>query len=114
SVPSVWEKVAGLAGGSVDELARRTGGRLRMCVSGGAGLKPEVKDFYHRAGVLILEGYGLTECSPTLTLNYPGAFRFDSVGKPLPSVEIRLADDGEILARGGNIFAGYHKDPEAT
>jgi long-chain acyl-CoA synthetase len=64
--------------------------------------------------VLIIEGYGLTETSPTLTLNRPGGFRFDSVGRPLPSVELRLDDDGEILARGESVFAGYFKDPEAT
>ena len=114
SVPSMWEKVATMAGRSPEELARITGGRLRMCVSGGAGLKPEVKEFYLRAGVLILEGYGLTETSPTLTNNRPDAFRFDSVGKPVPSVELRLADDGEILARGQSVFGGYHKDPDAT
>ncbi len=91
-----------------------TGGRFRFCLSGGAGLKREVKEFFHRHGVLIIEGYGLTECSPTLTLNRPDAFRFDSVGKPIPSVELKLADDGEILARGPSIFGGYHKDPQAT
>lgn len=114
SVPSMWEKVATVAGQSPEELTRITGGRLRMCVSGGAGLKREVKEFYLRAGVLILEGYGLTETSPTLTNNRPGAFRFDSVGKPVPSVELRLAGDGEILARGASVFGGYHKDPDAT
>ena len=95
-------------------LAAITGGRLRFCLSGGAGLKQEVKELFWRHGVLIIEGYGLTEASPTLTLNRPDAFRFDTVGKPLPSVELKLADDGEILARGDNVFAGYHKDAEAT
>jgi long-chain acyl-CoA synthetase len=106
SVPSVWEKIAA--------TRAPTGGRLRFCLSGGAGLKREVKETFAADGVLILEGYGLTECSPTLTINRPGDYRFDSVGKPLPSVELRLADDGEILARGPNIFAGYHKDEAAT
>jgi long-chain acyl-CoA synthetase len=73
-----------------------------------------VKELFHACGTLILEGYGLTECSPTLTLNAPGAFRFDTVGKPVPSVELRLAEDGEILARGPSVFSGYHKDPAAT
>jgi long-chain acyl-CoA synthetase len=114
SVPSVWEKMATMAGGRVEEFGRITGGRLRFALSGGAGLKREVKKFYQRAGILLLEGYGLTECSPTLTLNRPGAVRFDSVGRPLPSVKLRLADDGEILAQGASVFAGYHKDPEAT
>ncbi len=120
SVPAYWEKLASASVGAGDRDARRaklselTGGRLSFCLSGGAGLKREVKELFHDAGLLILEGYGLTECSPTLTLNKPGAFRFDSVGKPLPSVELRLAEDGEILARGASVFGGYHKDPEAT
>ncbi len=117
SVPSVWEKLAMTAAAEADRgaaLARLTGGRLRFCLSGGAGLKREVKEQFREAGLLILEGYGLTECSPTLTLNRPDAVRFDSVGKPLPSVELKLAEDGEIWARGASVFAGYHKDPAAT
>lgn len=120
SVPSHWEKIATEASGAATPeeqkqiLDRRTGGRLRFCLSGGAGLKQAVKETLHRAGILIIEGYGLTEASPTITLNRPGDFRFDTVGKPLPSVEVRLAEDGEILARGPNVFAGYHKDPEGT
>ncbi|MBE7479036.1 MAG: AMP-binding protein [Polyangiaceae bacterium] len=120
SVPAYWEKLATGAMTESDPDARReklaalTGGRLRFCLSGGAGLKREIKQLFYECGLLIIEGYGLTECSPTLTLNRPDAFRFDSVGKPLPSVELRLAEDGEILARGPNIFAGYHKDPAAS
>ncbi len=120
SVPSLWENLA-IAAMKEDGVERRraklaelTGGQLEFCLSGGAGLKREVKELYHDAGVLIIEGYGLTECSPTLTLNRPDAFRFDTVGQPLPSVDLKLADDGEILARGPNVFSGYHKDPEAT
>ncbi len=120
SVPTIWEKLAHAALAEPDRarrgaaLAKVTGGRLRFCLSGGAGLKREVKEALFAEGVLVLEGYGLTECSPTLTLNRPDAFRFDSVGQPLPSVELRLADDGEILARGPSVFGGYHKDPDAT
>ncbi len=126
SVPAYVEKIATLAAGADssaagdDPAAVRaaldviTGGRLRFCLSGGAGLKREVKDLLYTHGILVIEGYGLTEAAPTLTLNRPDAFRFDTVGKPLPSVELRLADDGEIQARGDNVFAGYHKDPEAT
>ncbi len=120
SVPAYWEKLAQKALAAPDAETRRarlaevTGGHLSFCLSGGAGLKREVKDLFHECGLLIIEGYGLTECSPTLTMNRPDGFRFDSVGKPFPSVEIKLADDGEILARGPNIFGGYHKEPEAT
>jgi long-chain acyl-CoA synthetase len=120
SVPALWEKLAQAVLAEPDAskrdaaLAKVTGGKLRFCLSGGAGLKREVKELFHAAGLLIVEGYGLTECAPTLTLNRPGAFRFDSVGKVLPSVELKLAEDGEILARGPNVFAGYHKDPAAT
>jgi long-chain acyl-CoA synthetase len=120
SVPSVWEKLATAAMAAPTTEARRaklaevTGGRLRFCLSGGAGLKREVKELLYECGVLVIEGYGLTETSPTLTLNRPDAFRFDTVGKPLPSVELRLAEDGEILARGPTVFGGYHKDPVAT
>lgn len=121
SVPAYWEKLARAIQGGADRreplgesLRRVSGGRLRYCLSGGAGLKVEIKELLHAAGVLVIEGYGLTETSPTLTINRPGAYRFDSVGKPLPSVEVRLAADGEILARGPNVFAGYYKDPAAT
>ena len=121
SVPAYWEKIAraiqagpNTAVARHEALHRVTGGRLRFCLSGGAGLKVEIKQLLHDAGVLIIEGYGLTETSPTLTLNRPDAYRFDAVGKPLPSVELRLAEDGEILARGENVFSGYFKDPAAT
>jgi long-chain acyl-CoA synthetase len=117
SVPSVWDKLAAQANAVADppsQLQQLTGGRLRFCLSGGAGLKREVKDTFLRAGLLIVEGYGLTECAPTLTLNRPSDYRFDSVGKPLPSVDLKLDADGEILARGDNVFAGYWRDDAAT
>ncbi len=120
SVPAYWEKLATEALAEQDlekqraRLAAKTGGRLRFCLSGGAGLKREVKELFYRHGLLVLEGYGLTECSPTLTLNRPKEFRFDSVGKPLQSLELKLAEDGEILAKGPNVFSGYHKDEAAT
>ena len=119
SVPSVWEKLATKAANpdpavQKARLMALTGGHLKFCLSGGAGLKREVKELFHACGLLIIEGYGLTETSPTLTLNRPDAFRFDTVGKPFPSVEVKLAEDGEILARGPSVFGGYHKDPDAT
>ena len=121
SVPAYWEKLAQIAQAVSPnpatqhaELQRLTGGRLRFCLSGGAGLRREVKEFFNAAGILIIEGYGLTECSPTLTMNRIDDYDFDSVGKPFPSVRLKIADDGEILAKGDNIFVGYYKDPAAT
>ncbi len=120
SVPVYWEKLAHAARAAGDgdaaaaELRRLTGGRLRFCLSGGAGLAGEVKELFRSAGILIIEGYGLTECSPTLTMNRRDDYDFDSVGKPYPNVQLRLAEDGEILAKGENIFAGYYKDEAAT
>ena len=120
SVPAYWDKLAATAAAAPDRESRRrallaaTGGQLAFCLSGGAGLDRRVKEQFLDAGIVIIEGYGLTECAPTLTLNRPDGFRFDAVGRPLDSVELRLADDGEILARGPNVFAGYHKDPDAT
>jgi long-chain acyl-CoA synthetase len=121
SVPAYWEKLARAIGERADSpgglaAAYRavTGGNLRFGLSGGAGLKIGIKELLRDAGLVVIEGYGLTETSPTLTINRPGDYRFDSVGKPLPHVEIKLADDGEILARGPNVFAGYHKDAAAT
>ncbi len=114
SVPSTWDKLATLAAGDPERLRELTGGRLQFCLSGGAGLRKDVKDTFLAAGLLIIEGYGLTEASPTLTMNRPDRYRFDSVGLPFPSVELRLADDGEIQARGDSIFSGYLDDPDAT
>jgi len=90
------------------------GGRLRFAVSGGAPLSREIAEFFHAAGILILEGYGLTETCPVLTNNRMDAFKFGSVGKPLPGVDVKIAADGEILGRGGNIAKGYFKKADAT
>ncbi len=92
----------------------RFGGRLRLLVSGGAPLGIEVAEFFTSLGIPVIEGYGLTESAPLLTVNPPEAPRPGSVGKAVSGVEIRLADDGEILARGANIMLGYWHNPEAT
>ena len=97
------------------KLHHALGGRLRFANSGGAPLSREIAEFFHAAGILILEGYGLTETCPALTLNRENNFKFGSVGQALPGVELKIAADGEILARGGNIATkGYFKKPEAT
>ncbi len=97
------------------KLHAALGGRLMWAVSGGAPLARDIAEFFHAAGILILEGYGLTETCPALTFNRPARFKFGSVGQALPGVELKIAEDGEILARGANIATrGYHKQAEAT
>ena len=96
------------------KLHQMVGGRLRFFVSGGAPLAQDITEFFHAAGILILEGYGLTETCPALASNCYDRYKFGTVGRALPDVELRIAADGEILARGRNIARGYYKRPEAT
>lgn len=96
------------------KLHAKLGGRVKYFISGGAALSSEVATFFHAAGLVILEGYGLTETTPALCLNRPDAYRFGTVGPKLSGVELRIAEDGELLAKGPNVASGYYKRPQAT
>src|SRR5207247_464795 len=93
---------------------RQFGGRFRYIVSGGAALDPALGEAWRELGVEVIQGYGTTECSPGITFNRLGLNRLGSVGTPLPGVEVKVADDGEVLARGANVFKGYWENEEAT
>ena len=90
------------------------GGRIKNCVTGAAPINPEILRFFDAAGVLVLEGWGMTETSTAATVARPDAFKFGKVGKAFKGCEIKTADDGEILVRGPNVFQGYYKNEEAT
>ena len=103
-----------LAGRIHQKIRDRLGGEIRVMVSGGAALNPTVHRWFGAIGVTILEGYGLTETSAAVTANREGDFRIGTVGKPVPGVDVKIAEDGEILVKSPGIFAGYYKNPEAT
>jgi long-chain acyl-CoA synthetase len=96
------------------KIRQRLGGRMRMIVCGGAPMLQSIGEFFHIAGLAVCEGYGLTETSPVIALNFPGRVRFGTVGEVLPNVQVRIAEDGEICAKGPNIMLGYYQLPEAN
>ena len=118
-VPYFYEKLARylVQQGRADEpgaLCSLLGGQIRLCCAGGAALPDHVAELFDRQGVLLVQGYGLTESSPVITTGTPEAHRLGTVGRPIPGVEVRIADDGEILCRGPNVMCGYWNKPQAT
>ncbi len=112
-------KPVGLKGRVLDWLVarkvrERLGGRIRFLVSGGAALPAELAEFYGAFGILILQGYGLTETAPVISVNHPDRSVYQSAGEVLEGIEVKIAEDGEILMRGPSLMVGYYNKPDAT
>jgi long-chain acyl-CoA synthetase len=119
SVPRFYEKVLTSAStADAAEAGRRLrrvfGPRIDWMSSGGAPLSPAIARAYHDAGLLVLQGYGLTETSPIISFNSKDHYKLDTVGRPLPGVDVRIGPDGEVLTRGSHVMKGYWNDPAAT